>query len=163
MIDSSRVILDASAFYAGVPFGSLESYCTTPQIYDEILHIKKRQGAIGTLVNLGRLAIYSPDHMYVKQVLGFAQRAGDRPQLSEADISVIALALQMKQSIITDDYAISNTARHLGLSVFPVMTSGVKTVGIWRYRCPACRTQRPPGRICSICGSVLRKKLVNRD
>ncbi|MXY37511.1 MAG: nucleotide-binding protein [Cenarchaeum sp. SB0665_bin_23] len=163
MMDVNRAILDASAFYAGIPFGSLEPYCTTPQVYDEISHIKKEQNAISTLMDLGRLVIYSPDDTYTQQVLDLAQETGDVPQLSDADVSVIALALQNRQGIITDDYAVSNTARHLGLSVSPVMTKGIRTVGRWMYRCAACRMQRPPGQNCNICGSVLRRRLVRRN
>lgn len=163
LVDAHRAILDASAFYAGIPFGSLEPYCTTPQVYDEISHIKKEQDAISTLVDVGRLAIYSPDNAYVRQVRDLAQKAGDMPQLSDADISIIALALQIEQNIITDDYAVSNTARHLGLSVSPVMTLGIKVVGTWRYRCPACRMRRPAGDRCDICGSVLRRRLVRKN
>ena len=38
-------ILDASAFYAGVPFRSSEDCYTTSLVYDEIQHIKKNHDA----------------------------------------------------------------------------------------------------------------------
>ena len=42
-------ILDASAFYAGVPFRSSEDCYTTSLVYDEIQHIKKNHDVLGTL------------------------------------------------------------------------------------------------------------------
>lgn len=159
---SNNTVLDASAFYAGVPFGSAESYCTTPEVYDEICHIKKSQDVISTLVSLGRLVVRPADDTYVQQVRLAAQRAGDMPQLSKSDVSVLALALQMKNGIITDDYAVSNTAKHLNLEVFSVMTRGIRTVGVWQYRCPACGIRQPPAHACNRCGGALRKKLVNK-
>ena len=50
-------ILDASAFYAGVPFGSTEKYYTSTQIFDEISHIKEKHGAIDVLLSTGRLDV----------------------------------------------------------------------------------------------------------
>ena len=50
-------ILDASAFYAGVPFRSSEECYTTPLVYEEIQHIKKNHDALGTLLETNRLKI----------------------------------------------------------------------------------------------------------
>ena len=54
-------ILDASAFYAGVPFRSSEDCYTTSLVYDEIQHIKKNQDVLGTLLETNRLKIREPD------------------------------------------------------------------------------------------------------
>ncbi|EPA05416.1 hypothetical protein [Candidatus Nitrosarchaeum limnium] len=50
-------ILDASAFYAGVPFGSASDCYTTSLVYEEIKHIKKNHDALGTLLETNRLKI----------------------------------------------------------------------------------------------------------
>ena len=54
-------ILDASAFYAGVPFRSSNDYYTTSLVYDEIKHIKKNHGVLGILLQTNRLKIRDPD------------------------------------------------------------------------------------------------------
>jgi len=54
-------ILDASAFYAGVPFRTSEDCFTTSLVYYEIKHIKKNHDALGTLLETNRLKIREPD------------------------------------------------------------------------------------------------------
>ncbi|GFN40786.1 MAG: hypothetical protein YK1312THETA_90001, partial [Marine Group I thaumarchaeote] len=54
-------VLDASAFYAGIPFSAMDEFFTTSLIFDEIKHIKKNHGAIETLLEAKRLKISDPD------------------------------------------------------------------------------------------------------
>ena len=54
-------ILDASAFYAGVPFRSSDDCYTTSLVYEEIKHIKKNHDALGTLLETNRLKIKEPN------------------------------------------------------------------------------------------------------
>lgn len=156
---TSDMILDASAFYAGVPFGSPDIYYTTPAVYEEVEHIKGRQEAVRALVDAGKLTVMSPDAIRVGSAREAARETGDLPNLSVQDLSVLALAIQTGQSIITDDYAVSNVAKMLGIVVFPVMTRGIRTVGTWAYRCPACNKPRRPAESCPVCGATLRRKL----
>jgi len=60
------------------------------------------------------------------------------PILSDEDISTIALSLQLKAELVTDDFAISNVAKNLSIKVIPVKTSCIKYVIIWKYYCPGC-------------------------
>ena len=153
------MILDASAFYAGVPFGSPDAYHTTPAVYEEIEHIKGRQKAVRALADAGKLIIMSPDPIRLDSAREAARKTGDLPSLSAQDLSVLALAIQTGWPIITDDYAVSNVAKMLDIAVFPVMTRGIRTVGTWAYRCPACNKPRRPAKSCSVCGAPLRRKL----
>lgn len=153
------MILDASAFYAGVPFGSPSTYHTTPEVYEEIEHIKRAQRAADALQEMGRLVVLSPHDDHVRRARAAALSSGDLPQLSIPDVSVLALASQTGMDIVTDDYAVSNAAHHMGIRAHAVMTSGPAVRGRWLYRCPACRKGRPPGGTCDICGTPLRRRL----
>ena len=53
-------VLDATAFYAGVPFTSQDSYYVTSLVCDEIKHIKKSHGALEILLDSKRLIIQDP-------------------------------------------------------------------------------------------------------
>ena len=53
-------ILDATAFYAGIPFVSNDSFMTTSIVYEEIQHIKAKQGALEMLQQTNRLQIRDP-------------------------------------------------------------------------------------------------------
>ena len=153
-------ILDASAFYAGVPFRSSDVWYTTTLVFDEIKHIKKNHDALGTLLETNRLKIREPDVESTKTAIRAAKNTGDFPQLSKQDISIIALCIENKGDIITDDFAISNVAKNLGLKITPIMTKGIKDVGKWVHYCPGCRTNHTSGTECPACGTPLKRKLL---
>ena len=105
-------ILDASAFYAGVPFRSSADCYTTSLVYDEIKHIKKNHDALGTLLETNRLKIREPTNQSTSTATKAAKKdTGDFQQLSKQDISIIALGIEMNGEIISDDFAISNVAK----------------------------------------------------
>jgi UPF0271 protein len=153
-------ILDASAFYAGVPFRSTDVCYTTPLVYEEIKHIKKNHDAIGTLLETKRLKIREPALEYIKNAIKASKNTGDFPQLSKQDISIIALGIETNGKIISDDFAISNVAKNLGLEIIPIMTKGIKDVGKWVHYCPGCRTNHSSGTECPVCGTPLKRKLL---
>ncbi len=153
-------ILDASAFYAGVPFRSSHEYYTTSLAYDEIKHIKKNHDALGILLETNRLKIMEPDKESTESAIKAAKDTGDYPQLSKQDISILALCIQMNGEIITDDFAISNVAKNLGLKISPIMTGGIKDVGKWVHYCPGCRTNHANKKECPACGTILKRKLL---
>ncbi len=156
-------ILDASAFYAGVPFRSSNDCYTTSLVYDEIKHIKKNHGALGTLLETNRLKIREPDNESTKTAIIAAKDTGDFSQLSKQDISIIALCIEMKGEVISDDFAISNVAKNLGLKISPIMTQGIKDVGKWIHYCPGCKTNHISGKECPTCGTALKRKLLKRE
>jgi len=153
-------ILDASAFYAGVPFRSSDDYYTTSLAYDEIRHIKKNQDVLGTLLETNRLKIREPEKESTEAAIKAAKDTGDFPQLSKQDISIIALCIEMNGEIISDDFAISNVAKNLGLKISPIMTQGIKDVGKWIHYCPGCRTNHINKKECPMCGTPLKRKLL---
>ena len=155
-------ILDASAFYAGVPFRSSEECYTTPLVYEEIQHIKKNHDALGTLLETNRLKIREPDEQSTQAAIKAAKETGDFPQLSKQDISIIALGMETKGEIITDDFAISNVAKNIGLVIVPIMTKGIKDVGKWIHYCPGCKASYQGGKECSVCGTALKRKLIKK-
>ena len=154
---ASRV-LDATSFYAGIPFSSQEQSFTTPLVLEEIKHIKKSHDAVQILIDLDRLKIIEPEQENTNFVLEKAKNTGDLPDLSKEDVSVLALCVQLKGELITDDYTVSNVAKHLNLKVIPIMTKGISKVLDRKYICPACNKIFKKISNCPICGSRLKKK-----
>ncbi len=152
-------IVDASAFYAGIPFGSPSDFVTTSLVYDEIKHIKKNHDAIGILFETGRLKIRDPDLESTNLIKNKARETGDLQQLSKEDISVLALCLELKGDLISDDYAISNVAKNLGIQISPIMTKGIEDVGKWIHYCVGCGKSFQKGSECPLCGNPLKRKL----
>ena len=99
---------------------------TTSLVYDEIKHIKKNHDALGTLLETNRLKIREPDKESTNAAIKAAKDTGDFPQLSKQDISIIALCIEMNGEIISDDFAISNVAKNLGLKNITNNDSGNK-------------------------------------
>jgi len=155
-------ILDASAFYSGLPFASQHQFFTTPLVFSEIDHIKKDHDAIGLLLNTHRLRIIDPDPKYVKTVESTSKKTGDFQNLTKEDTSAIALSLQLQGEIITDDFAVSNVSKTLGINVFPLMTSGIKVTGEWVYYCVGCGKKFLNQQECPLCGNRLRRKLMKK-
>ena len=155
-------ILDASAFYAGIPFGSDVNCYTTSLVYEEIKHIKKNQDILGTLLETNRLKIMEPDIESTRSAIQYAKETGDYQQLSKQDISIIALCISLNGQIITDDFAVINVAKRIGLSTSSVMTNGIQDIGTWIHYCPGCRATQDSGNECNKCGTRLKRKLHKR-
>lgn len=155
-------IVDATAFYSGIPFSSTEKNFTTPAIFEEIKHIKKNHDAIRVLVDTNRLEVIEPEAEYVKKVSLVAKETGDRTNLSNGDLSVLALSLQLGLELVTDDFAISNTAKHLKIKVNPVMTKGISYTATWQYYCSGCDMSFAETLECPRCGNKLKRRLVKR-
>ena len=155
-------ILDASAFYAGVPFRSSSDCYTTSLVYDEIKHIKKNHDALGILLETNRLKIREPDKNAIDAAIMAAKNTGDFPQLSKQDISIIALCIQIKGVIISDDFAILNVAKNLDLKISSIMTQGIRDMGKWIHYCPGCKTNHVDVKECPMCGTRLKRKLLSQ-
>lgn len=147
-------VLDASAFYAGVPFAAPGPWQTTPAVLDEIRHIRAAEGLVDTMVETGRVAVREPGDGARGRVESALARTGD--EISGPDASVLALALETDSRLLTDDYAVSNVAAELGLKVSPLMTRGPKERRVWRRACPRCGSAAR-GPECPECGSPTKK------
>ena len=151
-------VLDSSAFYAGIPFGSNEPSYITSLVYNEIEHIKKDHDAVQILIETKRLTVNEPEDQFVIVASDAAKKSGDFPNLSDEDISTIALSLQLKAELVTDDFAVSNVAKNLNIKVIPVMTDGIKNIIIWKYYCSGCKTNFSKVTECPRCGNRLKRK-----
>lgn len=155
-------VLDASAFYAGIPFRSDDTWYTTPAVYDEVKHIRKNQGILEARVDTNRLQIREPGEEFVQKATEASKKTGDFQQLSSQDISILALGLELGGQVITDDFGISNVARHLKIQILPIMTSGIKDAGTWIQYCPGCRQNFKNKKRCPLCDTMLKRKLLKR-
>ena len=155
-------MLDSSAFYAGIPFSSNEPSYITSLVYNEIEHIKKDHDAIQILIETKRLTINEPEDRFVTSTIDAAKKSGDFSNLSDEDISTIALSLQLNADLVTDAFAVSNVAKSINIKVIPVMTNGIKNVVIWKYYCPGCKTDFSKLTECPRCGNKLKRKAMKR-
>ena len=144
-------VLDTSAFLHGDP-SVLRGY-TTPRVVDELKSVEahSRLWLLEESVNVERPLPY-----FVRQVRRFLRRIGET-RLSETDISVLALSLQKRLPLLTDDYALQNAALLLGVGVSGLLFGRVEKVLRYRWICTACGRVYPPGvRRCPVCGGKVK-------
>ena len=155
------MVLDAGAFYAGTTFlSSNEQMYTTSAVLDEVRHIKNQFYALEALRDSGRLVIQDPEPNQIEIVLRAAAKTGDRSSMSEADVSILALALKLSKPLVTDDYAVANVAAVLNIEVMPA-TFGkeIRETRRWIYYCSGCSKSFNSGeKECPLCGNKLKRK-----
>ena len=157
--DSSDFVLDASAFYAGIPFQSSKKCITTNAVYEEVRHIRKSYSPLEALIDAGNLIIIEPELTSFNKVMACAKKTGDYTKLSRADISIIALALQFGKTLISDDFAVGNVATFLKIPVITLASKGISKLRAWVYFCKSCgKVYKSGSSVCKICGSTLRRR-----
>jgi len=110
----------------------------------------------------GGMRVHAPDDVSVRRVRAAAERTGDRDVLSETDVRVLAAALELDATLVTDDYAMQNVADALDLSVDVVSKDGISERRDWRFQCQGCGREFDENRErCPICGSDLARKNPN--
>ncbi len=144
-------VLDASAFIHGKP-AVLRGY-TTPEVLSEL----KSTEANAYLWVIGeRVEVERPSPHFVREVRRALAEIGET-KLSDADVSVLALALQKKLPLVTDDYNLQNVARYLGLEVLDTGMGRIRRVLRYEWRCIGCgRKYRAGMKRCPVCGSRVR-------
>ena len=86
-----------------------------------------------------------------------ARGTGDSSRLSRTDMEVLALALELRAAVVTDDYSIQNLAAVLGVEFMPMSMKGITKVLRWNYLCTGCgKVFKEPQPDCPVCGSPLR-------
>ena len=104
------------------------------------------------------LQVSVADVAALEQVETAAQETGDAGVLSPVDLELLALALERKATLVTDDFAMQNVAATLDIAWLPVETDGIAKQLRWRWSCSGCqqRWDEPHGE-CPTCGSELRR------
>ena len=150
-------VLDASAFIYGIaPGGEME---TVPEVYAEVKDERSRL----KLELMEGLKVIEPGGCYVARVAEAARDTGDDQRISKADGDLLALALQETEAgketiIMTDDYAVQNMARRLGIRAAALRQKKSRHSVAWEKRCTGCGRSYAEGEVCPVCGSPLRLK-----
>lgn len=92
-----------------------------------------------------------------------AMGAGNLGRLSEADQSLLALALHLEATLLTDDYTMQDVAARIGIRCAGVNQVGIEGTKEWKPRCSGCgRWFDVPQKHdeCPVCGSPVKDKPV---
>jgi len=149
-----KCVLDSSVFFTDYPVQG-ECY-TTPSVVDELLDLKSK--CRYDLLAATGLRVEIPESGDIARVKTAAEKSGDLPVISATDCDVLALALGLSATILTDDFAIQNVAATLKIKVQPLRQRAAKPIA-WKYRCSGCGRYYKTDGECPVCGAAIKRKL----
>lgn len=146
-------VLDASALLTGRQFpGEL---ATVPGVLREV----RRHGLTPQLEAIleTQVRVLEPSAEASERVGTAAEGTGDAQRLSPTDRDLLALALGLGATLVTDDYSIQNLCRVLAIPYEPILMPGIQETWRWTYRCTGCGRTWPEWHAeCPTCGSPLK-------
>lgn len=154
-------VLDSTAFYAGIPYQGSGRYFTTYLVLEEVKH-----HSVGSSLIHTRVQVTEPSSDSVAKVKSTASKTGDMGALSQTDISLLALALDLSQadggvSLVSDDFAVRNVADVLSIPLAKTSLKGGEWKNLtWKIYCRGCGKQytNPKLTVCPVCGTQLARK-----
>ena len=129
---------------------------TTPSVIGELQDLRSKC-RYDTLTVSG-LVTREPDPSFVPRVQDAAGKTGDLPVLSGTDIDILCLALELGGTIVSDDYAVQNVARKLGVATSPIQFRPARQ-RVWKFRCSGCGRYYDASGDCLVCGAPIKRKL----
>jgi UPF0271 protein len=150
-----KYVLDTSAILSGKDFSADFELFTSPKILDELKpgRMKRR---LDYLLESG-LKVMSPSKEAIETVEDCAKKTGDSARVTDADIEILSLALELEATVLSDDYSIQNLASILNVKFQGIAQEGITKVIEWRFRCKGCgRFWEEMHDSCPVCGSELK-------
>jgi len=166
------MILDTTAFIAGFSPSSIkDEIYSIPDVERELTKSSLAKLIFNTAVKAGRLKLCEPGVQYLNEARRASREVGDLLSLSETDMKILALAIQLKKEgytpiIVTDDYSIQNVAKKLAVNYTSIAIFGIRSHLKWILYCPACRRKYPPDYKfdkCETCGTKLKRKPLSKS
>ena len=134
---------------------------TVPSVVKELRDENAR-----TALELMNVRVEAPLESFKKDVRSKAGITKDSEELSSTDIDILAKALEYSKReetiLVTDDFAVQNTAIQLGIRVMPAAQRKIKDILLWEKQCIGCKRRFPEGEVCPVCGSPLKKRRKSR-
>ncbi|MCD6420938.1 MAG: hypothetical protein J7L17_00820 [Thaumarchaeota archaeon] len=156
-------VLDSTAFIIGFTEAGGDAVVTSSKVLEEAKWGEAEYRALAGRES-GTIKVIDPKPEYLEEVRRAARRLGEF-ELSETDLSILALALQLSRSgdeayLVTSDYSIQNLASKLGIRVKPVLHRGIRRVISWEIYCSVCGWvgEGIPGEPCPRCGHRLKRR-----
>ena len=146
------IVLDSSAFFSMDNLPDEEHVCPPGVIRELTKHEDPRLALWGDMVRTSDCTEAS-----MEKVREVARKSGDLGRLSPVDMSVIALAIDVEGTVLSDDFSILNVCTVMGIPNRSVGTKGIKKVEKWNYQCIGCKKwYKERSNECPICGSPMK-------
>jgi len=149
------LVADTSALFNASDFPTHFDIVVPPGVVEEL----RRWGMDGRLDMLlaSRIEVRIPLNGSFEKARKASEATGDIGRLSDTDISVVALAIELEAPAITDDYSIQNVIKSLGGKFLTMEKIGIRDVFTWEFRCSGCgKLFKEKVDECDVCGHRLR-------
>jgi UPF0271 protein len=162
-------VLDTSAIIYGFNPQLVDGdHFITPRVMSELLG-RKTKTITDLSISSGSLKVRAPKEFFKEVARTRAGSSGDISVLSETDLEVVALALELKDEgadpvVISDDYSLQNVCTQLNIGFKPMMTKGISEEFWWFLYCPGCGAtyKQSKSSICQVCGHTLKRKVYSK-
>ncbi len=157
-----KIIMDTAGFLAGLENAFPRVY-TTEEVIQEVKDSFSRQN-LNMAISSGKISIFKPKQSSVKEAMNYIRQVRDNT-LSKADVSILALALELRPCLVlTDDFSLQNVLKSMGIEYRSVKAKGsVNDVKEFQYVCEGCgKVYKHKVNECEVCGSAVVKKSKRR-
>ncbi len=166
---SEVFILDATALISGLDPNIIDrTLWTVAEVIDEIKDPRNKL-RIEMAIENKTIKIGRPSATAIDKIQQAAEKSGDIVVLSDTDIKVLSLALDLKEEgheavILTDDYSVQNVASRLKIDTKAYTTAGIRYEIKWELYCPSCfhsiemRNTKRKQLFCEICGTKMKRR-----
>jgi len=163
------IVLDTSAFIMGYnPMSINEKQYTAPLVLEELSPKSSTRLRLNLAMETGKIKLQAPKPGFIRKIRNLSGEVGDLRHLSDADVQILALSLELSESgfnalVVSDDYAVQNVADQLGFEYRSLATFGIRYRFKWVLYCPACKRKYPQeyeNKRCEVCGTLLKMKVL---
>jgi UPF0271 protein len=162
-LDIKYLILDTSAIFSGKTINLDDvKIVTTSSVLNEIKPGGKDYRNLQFLIEKG-LSVFEPSKKSLDEIRVVSKETGDISRLSNTDIDILALALDLNINsdnnviILSDDYSIQNLSNHLKIKFLNISQPGITKRFKWSYKCMGCGKKFNKNiNTCPICGSFIK-------
>jgi rRNA maturation endonuclease Nob1 len=166
---NTNLVFDTNIFLMGLDFNILENKIyTVPGVLDE-LKVDRYLGEntiilqrIKCGIQSKNLFVKTPRSKFRDTVVEAAKSTNDLALLSEVDLNLISLTLELKRTkqknviLFTNDYSMENVCLKLDIPFSPLGKDGITKLNYKKdIVCPACGEKNPIGaKDCKNCGTT---------
>lgn len=144
VIDSNVLIHSAGM---EIPFDNM---VTVPDVTAEMESFRARRR-----FEAEDIGILEPSSESLEEVKARAKEGQE--SLSETDMKLVALAMELDAFLVTDDYGMQNLAEKLGVECKTFLKEGIEETKDWKTVCSGCGKE-VEGKKCPVCGSGTERK-----
>ncbi len=169
------LVFDTNIFLTGIDFNVINgNIFTIPEVIDEIRveRYEEKNRNILNRITYARekknLIFKEPSEKYINNVRKRAKITNDLRVLSDVDIKLIALALELQSNtnkrviLYTNDYSMENLCSELNITYSPLKRRGIKKKILFELYCPFCNeVKNTDQEFCEKCGSKIKRRPKN--